>query len=127
MHAHYHGFATSQLRALTASPTVKRTLYVLRTALTGAHLLRTAELVTDVTKLLDDHGFTEARELVNAKLRGERTVLGEAERIRWEVVLARAFAELDEAAKSSVLPAEPPPAALAALERWLIATRRATF
>ena len=127
VHAHYHGFATSQLRALTASPTVKRTLYVLRTALTGAHLLRTAELVTDVTKLLDDHGFTEARELVNAKLRGERTVLGEAERIRWEVVLARAFAELDEAAKSSVLPAEPPPAALAALERWLIATRRATF
>lgn len=127
VHAHYHGFATSQLRALTASPTVKKTLYVLRTALTGAHLLRTTELVTDVTKLLDEPDFAPARELVTAKLRGERTVLGEAERGRWESLLARAFGRLDAAAAASPLPSEPPPAAVADLERWLIATRRASF
>jgi predicted nucleotidyltransferase len=127
VHAHYHGFATSQLRALTASPTVKKTLYVLRTALTGAHLLRTAELVTDITKLLDEPDFAPAHELVTAKLRGERTVLGEAERGRWESLLARAFTRLDAAAAASPLPAEPAPPAVAELEQWLIATRRASF
>lgn len=127
VHAHYHGFATSQLRALTASPTVKKTLYVLRTALTGAHLLRTGELVTDVTQLLDDYGFAAARPLIDAKLKGERTSLTETERESWEAELARAFTALTAAADSSVLPTEPPASAVAALESWLIATRRAAL
>ena len=127
VHAHYRGFATSQLRALTASPTVKKTLYVLRTTLTGTHLLRTSELVTDVTELLDSYGFAEAHELVAAKLRGERTTLTTPERERWQTTLTRAFAALDEAEPTSVLLPEPDPAHAAALEAWLIAARRASL
>ena len=124
VHAHYRGFATSQLRALTASPTVKKTLYVLRTTLTGTHLLRTGELITDVTKLLDEYGFGEARALVTAKLRGERTLLTTAERERGQVMLDRAFALLDDTEPKSVLPPAPAPEPVAALESWLIAARR---
>ena len=48
-HRHYLGFATQQRQAMEASnaPTAKQVLYVLRTALTGAHLLRTGELRVD--------------------------------------------------------------------------------
>jgi predicted nucleotidyltransferase len=125
VHAHYRGFATSQQRSLIGSPTVKKLLYVLRTTLTGTHLLRSGQLVTDVTQLLDEYGFAEARQLVSAKLRGERTLLTEAERDRWQASLARAFAALDAAEQASVLPPEPAPTDVAALEHWLIATRRA--
>jgi len=125
VHAHYRGFATSQQRALTGSPTVKKLLYVLRTTLTGTHLLRTGRLITDVTELLDEYGHAEARELVQAKLRGERTALTESQRDRWQGSLAQAFATLDAAEQASPLPAEPAPADIAAIEHWLLATRRA--
>ena len=127
VHAHYRGFATSQLRALTASPTVKKTLYVLRTTLTGTHLLRTGQLITDLTELLDEYGFGEARELVTAKLRGERTLLTTAERAGGQVMLDRAFALLDAAEAVSPLPPEPGATEVAALESWLIAVRRKSF
>ncbi len=39
VHRHYAGFAQNQLRAVEQEPTAKRLLYVLRTALTGVHLL----------------------------------------------------------------------------------------
>src|SRR5262252_8433968 len=47
---HHQGFATSQLRAFESTQTAaaKNVPYVLRTTLTGAHLLRTAGFVTDV-------------------------------------------------------------------------------
>ncbi len=124
VHAHYRGFATSQLRALTASPTVKKTLYVLRTTLTGTHLLRTGALITDLTLLLDDYGFGEARPLITAKLRGERTLLTTTEREHGQVMLDRAFTLLDAAEANSPLPPEPAPDAIADLEAWLIAARR---
>jgi uncharacterized protein len=38
---------------------------VLRTTLTGTHALLTREIETDVTLLLDEHGFGAARELVD--------------------------------------------------------------
>lgn len=127
VHGHYHGFAHGQLRALAASPTVKKTLYALRTALTGTHLLRTGEVVTDLTHLIDDYGFASARTLIAAKLQGERTSLTETERETWEAELARAFTALTAAADSSILPTEPPASAVAAIESWLIATRRAAL
>src|SRR5262249_39351189 len=70
---HYLGFATSQLRAFEAeSPgSAKKLLYVLRTALTGAHVLRTGRLVVDLRELCDDYGFADARELIEAKRAGE--------------------------------------------------------
>jgi predicted nucleotidyltransferase len=124
-HRHYRGFATSQLKELEAKPTAKRALYVLRTALTGTHLLRTGALVTDVNELLDAYAFGEARALIAAKRAGERTPLDGAVRDHWRAELARAFTLLDDARASSPLPEEPPN--VAELEAWLLALRRARF
>jgi predicted nucleotidyltransferase len=68
---HYHGFAQGQLREFETAENApaKKILYVLRTTLTGAHLLRTGEVQTDVTRLLDDYGFAEAHALVAATRR----------------------------------------------------------
>lgn len=75
--------------------------------------------------LLDDYGFGDARELVEAKLRGERTALDEAMRNRWLRELGRAFDVLDDAERTSPLPIEP--ANLDELDAWLVQTRRAVF
>jgi predicted nucleotidyltransferase len=97
VHRHYRGFASSQLHEAEKKSTVKRVLYVLRTTLTGIHLLSTGRLVTDVTALLDDHGFGAAQELVVRKRAGEATPLAGDELERWRGELARAFALLDAA------------------------------
>lgn len=123
VHRHYRGFAMGQRKEFDATPTVKKLLYVLRTTLTGAHLLRTGEVVLDVTALLDDHGLGAAHALVAAKRAGERATLPEAERARWLAEVDRAFARLDEAHAASPLPDEPPNEA--ELEAWLIDARRA--
>lgn len=120
---HYRGFARSQMRELERAPTAKRALYVLRTALTGIHLLATGEMVTDVTTLLDDHGFADARELVTRKLEGERVALGEDEARHWLARLEDAFSRLEDAYETSVLPEDPPDEP--AVSEWLVATRLA--
>ncbi len=60
---HYLGFGTSQLKAFHAerAGSAKKLLYVLRTALTGAHALRTGEVVIDLRELIDEYGFSDAR------------------------------------------------------------------
>jgi uncharacterized protein len=123
-HHHYRGFATGQRAELERSPapTAKKLLYVLRTALTGAHLLATGELVVDLRDNLDAHGFTAARELIEAKRAGERVVLGEGELARWRGEMDRALALLEESAARSPLPEEPRD--VGALEAFLLAVRR---
>jgi predicted nucleotidyltransferase len=125
VHRHYRGFATSQVKALEATPTVKKLLYVLRTTLTGTHLLRSGELVADVTDLLDAYGFGDARALVLAKRAGERTALDGATLDRWRAEVQRAFDALDAAEQSSRLPLDPQNAS--ELEAWLLDLRRARF
>lgn len=125
VHRHYRGFAQGQRKEFDATPTAKKLLYVLRTALTGAHLLRTGEMVLDVNELLDEAGLGAARALVEAKRAGERTVLPESERARWLDEVDRAVASLDAAMEASVLPDEP--AGEDALDAWLIEVRRAMF
>jgi predicted nucleotidyltransferase len=126
VHRHYAGFARSQRKAVdaAATPTAKKILYVLRTTLTGTHLLTTGELVTDVKLLLDDHGFAAARELIAIKQAGERTELTPDDAARWRVDLDRAQQLLDDALAASPLPEEPPPAAVAELEDWLVEVPR---
>ena len=124
-HRHYRGFAEGHRREFDATPTAKKLLYVLRTTLTGAHLLRTGEVVLDVTTLLDDYGLGAAHALVEAKRAGERVVLPEADRARWVAEVERAFARLDEAHAASTLPDEP--GNEGELEAWLIEVRRAMF
>lgn len=141
---HYLGFATSQLKAFEAdmppdsgphaapssgppraSGSAKKLLYVLRTALTGAHALRSGEIVTDLRELIDEYGFPEARELIEAKRAGENVRLSTEAAVRWAGEVRRAFAVLDRAGNASVLPADPEGAA--DLEAWLLAERRKTM
>jgi predicted nucleotidyltransferase len=124
VYRHYQGFATSQLRAFeqAQAASAKKVLYVLRTTLTGAHLLRTGQLVTDVSRLIDDYGFGHARTLIEIKLAGERVALEPAVRASWADQLARAFIVLAEAHTQSSLPEESPNAV--ELEQWLLDVRR---
>ncbi len=123
-HRHYAGFAKNQLAHARASdtPSAKKLLYVLRTALTGTHLLLTGEMVIDVTRLLDRYGFGDARELALAKTRGERIELPATERERWVAEAERALALLEPARAESILPEESPNRG--ELEDWLLELRR---
>src|SRR5262249_55823803 len=123
-HRHYHGFATGQLREFESAPDApaKKILYVIRTTLTGTHLLLTGEVVTDVTQLLEQYGFATARELVEAKRAGERKSLDAAAKTDWLKTVGRAFEILDDAHTRSVLPPEPPNRD--ELEAWLIDRRK---
>jgi predicted nucleotidyltransferase len=124
IYRHYNGFARGQLQEFddAPQPTAKKILYVLRTALTGIHVLRSGKIVTDVTTLLDEYGFAEARELVAQKRAGERVVLEEPLRTKWRSQVERALILLDEAVSKSQLPAEA--TNREEIEAWLLQTRR---
>ena len=126
-HHHYRGFAWSQRKAVieAAAPSAKKVLYVLRTALTGVHLLRTGECEPDLGRLHGPYGFDIVPELVVEKQQAERKALAPELADRVLPALDRSFALLDEARDASSLPEEPRGADVAALERWLIAVRRA--
>lgn len=125
VYRHYRGFAASQQKRLEEEPTVKRLLYVLRTALTGTHLLRTGELETDLVVLADAYDLRDARALVAVKRDGERTAADPAMLASWRPRLAHVLATLDAARGRSVLPEEP--RGVPDLEAWLIELRRSRF
>lgn len=122
--AHYRGFATSQLKAFQADGggSAKKLLYVLRTALTGAHALRTGRMVIDLRELHDEYGFPDARELIEAKRAGETIRLSTDTAARWEVEVKRAFGVLEAALETSCLPSEPQNGR--EIEAWLLEERR---
>jgi predicted nucleotidyltransferase len=122
LHGHYSGFARGQHRAFHEKATAKRALYVLRTALTGLHALRSGQIVPDLTALLDDYGYGAARSLIAIKLSGERAPLPEALQAEWDQRLVQLLDELDRAVATSILPAEPPN--VAEIEEWLLSVRR---
>ena len=123
VHRHYRGFAANQRKSFEDAdkPTAKKLLYVLRTALTGTHLLKTGELRVDLTTTADEYGFADANELIEAKKSGEQTVLSEDVRQSWLKRLDGLFELLDDARECSVLPEEAPGAKEA--EDWLVRTR----
>lgn len=127
LHRHYRGFATGQFREWEKDGlrSAKKLLYVLRTTLTGTHVLLTGEIETDVTLLLDAYGFGAASELVEAKRRGERWELAPDVAERWKPLVGRAFDLLDSALPRSPLPEEPPN--VAEVDAWLVETRRASL
>jgi hypothetical protein len=124
VHRHYHGFAHSQRKAVdqAEAPTAKQLLYVFRTALTGAHLLLTGELETDVAVTARAHGVDGIDELIHAKLAGERTALAPADARGWSKRVGEVFDVLERARQHSVLPEEP--ANPDDLDAWLVALRR---
>ncbi len=127
VHKHYRGFSSNQLRFLEKEPTNKKLLYVLRTAMTGTHLLLTGELEADLGDLLERYDLGDARALIEAKKAGERSAVDpkllETWRPRLDVILSR----LDKARDESILPEEPPADAVRALEAWLVEVRRSRF
>jgi len=127
VHRHYEGFARSQRHELEKAErkTAKKVLYVLRTALTGAHALRTGEIVTDLRRLVDEHGLGDVHALIERKREGERIALTESEVAHWTGRLALAFEVLSNARAKTTLPEEPQNAP--ALDAWLVALRRKNF
>ena len=121
VHRHYRGFAEGQLRELDRTPTAKRLLYVLRTALTGLHLLRSAALVTDVRITAREHRVDGIDALIARKQTGERASLSREEIDAWRGRVHALLDALDAAHARSVLPEEPPNAG--ELEAWLVALR----
>ncbi len=106
---HYLGFATQQRAAWEASArkSTKKLLYVLRTTLTGTHLLRTGEMETDLSVLAPKYELDDAVELIDAKKRGERSELPSALAEKWAAKVDGVFRLLTEAEANSVLPPEP--------------------
>ncbi len=127
VYRHYRGFAANQRQGFEAAaqPTAKKLLYVLRTALTGVHLLRTGELRVDLTTTADEYGYSDAHALIAAKRAGEQTLLAGGERDAWLTRLDGLFALLDESYERSVLPDAP--AAPERLDAWLISARLAAL
>ncbi len=125
LYRHYRALATNQAEALEVEPTVERLLYVLRTALTGTHLLRTGELETNLFTLADAYELRDVRELVEARRAGERTSANPAVVDVWRGRVEEVLGRLDSALQRSVLPEEPRD--VVALEGWLLALRKARF
>ena len=125
VHRHYRGFAQNQREALEKEPTAKKLLYVLRTTLTGIHLLETGQMEPDLTRLMDRYGVEDAAALVERKRAGERVGLDPALLAAWRPRVDALFQRLDHAREHSPLPEEPPN--VAEVEAWLLDVRRARF
>jgi predicted nucleotidyltransferase len=123
VHRHYRGFASSQRKDFEGAeaPTAKKLLYVLRTALTGTHLLLSGELRVDLRTVASEYGFEDAKSLIEAKRAGEKTVLSQRDRDHWIGKLDSLFDTLEGALASSVLPEEPQ--GVPELNDWLVAMR----
>lgn len=125
VHRHYRGFALNQMKFLEREPTAKKLLYVLRTTLTGIHLLETGQLEPNLTRLMDGYGLAEAAELVERKRAGERVGLDPALLEHWRPRVDGLFVRLDDAREKSPLPEEPPNEP--EVREWLLTVRRARF
>ncbi|MGI8333278.1 nucleotidyltransferase domain-containing protein [Actinomadura scrupuli] len=108
LHAHHYlGFARNQWRLFEKSGELKPLLYTFRVLLTGAHLMRTGELVADLRLL--EGGPAYLAELIEAKRGAEHGSLPaaapDAERLGADVVALTL--RLEEERDRSALPAEP--------------------
>lgn len=120
---HYLGFARSQYKHVVEGdiPTAKRVLYVLRTALTGVHLLKTGVCEPDLTRLHERYDVPEVDALVIHKRQAEKQPLPDPGASL--AVMDRVLELLNEANASSELPEHPSEGVSSALEDWLIETR----
>ncbi|MCB1692217.1 MAG: nucleotidyltransferase domain-containing protein, partial [Pseudomonadales bacterium] len=107
---HYLGFAATQwkLFAKENPPKVKPLLYVYRVLLTGIHLMRTGQVEANLLTLNASAKLPYIDELVQRKLAGpERGHLEAADVEFHEREYERLVAELEDAAKESMLPERP--------------------
>lgn len=125
VHRHYRGFAQNQFRFLEREPSAKKLLYVLRTTLTGVHLLENGELEADLTRLMGPYGYGDAAALVSQKRKGERIGLDPKLLERWRPRIDDLFARLDQARERS--PLSEAPMNEEEISDWLLDVRRARF
>jgi uncharacterized protein len=123
IHGHYRGFSYSQYRDFEKSqqPTIKKALYVVRTAYTGKHALLSGIINPNLHELLEIYPQPEVHRLLEAKKQGERTVLAEEERSFWAAQLPTIIEEIDEARTQSSLPEHP--TSHGDWQDWLLALR----
>jgi predicted nucleotidyltransferase len=123
---HYQGFARGRRKRLhEPAPTVKHLLYAYRVYLSGIHLMRTGEVVANLTVLNELARSPVIDELVARKREGaERMALAAAELARHDLLLDGLEAELAAAHDASALPDEPTTSA--ALDDLVIRLRLAT-
>ncbi|WP_394830622.1 nucleotidyltransferase domain-containing protein [Pendulispora rubella] len=125
VHRHYRGFALNQRRFLEKEPTTKKLLYVLRTTLTGIHLLATGELDADLTRLMARYDLSEAQALVEHKRSGERVGVDMALLDAWQPRIDTLFQKLDTVRDTSPLPEEP--SNTEEIRSWLLRVRKEQF
>lgn len=123
---HYQGFARGRRqRLLEPRPAVKHLLYAYRVLLTGIHLMRSGEVVSNLVTLNQLFGIAEIGELVARKRGGAETMqLAERDLAVHAPLLDRLESWLVEAHAKSDLPDEP--TAAAALEDFVVRLRLAT-
>lgn len=118
---HYRGFFERMLvdhekMKATSSSTAKKLLYAYRVALTGAHLLGTGELVTDVRELAPRYGFDVTTLLEMKRTREKAPVVDDAFFVA-DAVGLRAL--LEDKRRTSVLPDAPDEAAVKDLDSFI--------
>lgn len=129
---HYRGFLGAMLREHEldvrerGGARAKRLLYAYRVAFTGAHLLLSGELVTDVATLAPRFGYAErVRALIERKRAAEGAVLPPEEVAPFLEDVPRLYALLDDAQARSILPEAPADEGVAALDALLVEARLA--
>lgn len=123
IHPFYVGFVDKILKDAQETGIIKRHLYAMRLLMSGAHALRTGEVVSDINRLNDKPQHTLVDELVNAKKFGE-LIKYKGDTARLSAFTDDLRADFERAYAESELPAEPPIGAVRALNSYLIQFRR---
>jgi predicted nucleotidyltransferase len=120
---HYQGFARGRRKRLAEpNPTVKHLLYAYRTLLTGIHMMRSGEVVANITVLNDEFRLPCVTELVERKRHGaEKSALRESDIAEHAPYLDRLESDLESAYAASHLPETPQTAA--ALDDFVVGLR----
>jgi predicted nucleotidyltransferase len=122
---HYQGFASGRRkRLLEPRPTVKHLLYAYRVLLTGIHLMRSGEIVANISVLNEHFRLPEIDELTARKRAGAETMaLDHGDLARFLPELDKLDQLLIEAHERSSLPLEP--ASAPALNDFVVRLRLA--
>jgi len=120
---HYQAFARSRRKRLAeAAPTVKHLLHAYRALLSGTHLMRAGEIITNIGVLNGIFGLPAVDELAARKRAGtEKMPLLPDELAIHERELDRLEADLEQAFIGSTLPNEP--SSVAALNDFVVRLR----
>ena len=124
---HYRGFAWGQANRIAKSenPTVKSMLYVIRLCLTGAHLLNSGELESNIFTLEQEFGLSGVQAVVDSKTTEYTTEIEASLVEETKVLMGRCFEILDKARDDSSLPETAP--AQDEMEQFVIELRKTKF